>query len=191
MTPLTATEWQRAREQFHGEVNALVGNWGVCLGLFAQGPAQITALNDKAGRFFGLFQQLLLRDVILSIARLTDGAATARQENLSLRALLEDPAVRDVPALKQAVAAAVSTAATIALHRHKYIAHLDRAVAAGLVLPALTRSEIDTAIAAIRNAFATYFLDVERQPLLIVDEAESIVRPLLLCLMREDPPGAP
>ena len=131
-------------------------------------PAEVRRLNNVAPRFFGLVQRCLLREVMAAIGRLTDAARNRVQLNLTLRHLLEDPSL--VPGsperhdVEAAIENAIEKAKPIRMHRHKYIAHLDRASAADGHSPLvddLQRQDLVDAIAAIARAYAEY---VDRTP---------------------------
>jgi hypothetical protein len=130
------------------------------ISLFGHSPCRIEILNACAAWFFGVIQRTLFREQILGISRLTDQERTGSKSNLVLRSLLSDPALADRPEviaeLEAAIAAAENAAEPIRTHRHKYIAHLDHAVAIGAsdsLLPQLKRGQVDEAVTLIESAY--------------------------------------
>ena len=111
-------------------------------------------------RFFGFLQRLLIRDVLLAIARLTDDLRVGKFTNLTVCSLLLDPALaghRSVRyRLMRRVVTARAAAEPIRVHRNKYLAHLDHQTAVSRqlkTLPELPRVTIAAAITALEAAY--------------------------------------
>ena len=64
-------------------------NWKNYRSLFGTSPERIDLLKWVASTFFGLLDGILLHDVVLAIARLTDLPRTAGKDNASFGRLLE------------------------------------------------------------------------------------------------------
>jgi AbiU2 len=92
----------------------------------------VVALFNRTGaEFFALVQQLLVNDIILSIARLTDKAKTGTQENWTLSSLvleLSDPKYSELRTrLDEKRKRIEEMSQPVRLYRHKVLAHADRA----------------------------------------------------------------
>jgi hypothetical protein len=164
------------------------------LTLFGHSSDRVEMLNTCAGWFFGLLQKVLLREIILGISRLTDPESVAGRTNLVLASLLSDPALVPRPDVATELASAISDAKSAAepirLHRHKYIAHLDHAVAvqpSDELLPRLTKEQVDQAIAKIeavynlhgtriRDSFASFSVGTTRGAPALVEALETSER---------------
>lgn len=157
---VTSEEFDDWRKRIWDEIVALHDAREQYLTLFAHSRERVEMLNFCARWFFGVVQKTVLREIIMGISRLTDKEMARSQENLVLRVLLRDPALETRPEiakqLETLILAAEAAAKPFRMHRHKYIAHLDHAVAVGdpsSPLPRLTRAEIDDAISAIEAAY--------------------------------------
>ena len=98
------------------------------------------ALLVRSARwFFRFHKSLLTREIMLRIARLTDDEETAGRQNLVLKSILKDPELDAVPEfredLKRELEELCADAKPVGTFRHKYLAHLDRAIAAGEAPP--------------------------------------------------------
>jgi hypothetical protein len=155
----TAEEFDTWRKRIWDELVWLHDSWEQYKTLF-HSTERVTLLNVCARWYFGSTQRLLLREVILGISRLTDPLEIGGRTNLVIRTLLLDPALNvreDVKnELTQAIQAAVVAAQPFRKHRHKYIAHLDHAVAIGSEdepLPGLRREEITRVVGLMEAAY--------------------------------------
>jgi hypothetical protein len=57
------------------------------LGIFAESPKRIELLNEAAGTFFYIIQEVLLNEVQVCLSKLTDPAKSGKYNNLSLEQL--------------------------------------------------------------------------------------------------------
>jgi hypothetical protein len=122
--------------------------WNQYRQLYGHSPERVAFLNEVAGHFFGMVQDVLLDDVLLHLTRLTDPP----KRNLTLKRLFgfaPDPALgaeldRLVPAACEACDRARTT-------RNQRIAHTDftRAVA-GTFEDYPSRADVEAALRAIR-----------------------------------------
>jgi len=157
---LTAAEFWTTRDMLSRELALLHSAWDEYQYLFASGTERVKMLYACARWFFGTTQRLLVREVLLGISRLTDAPASGKQENLTIAALLRDPALRGQrnaqARLKRRIATAKRIAAPIRTHRHKAIAHLDHAVLVAKTadpLPRLPLATVTKALGALEAAY--------------------------------------
>ena len=160
MADLRSDAFARARKQLWNELVQLHDTWAQYIQLYGSSRERIGLLNETARWFFALLQRVMLRDVFLGIARLTDEPGSGQRKNLTIRVLLDDPEVVARPELcselERLMNAAATRAAPIRKHRNKYIAHLDHAVAVGAhddPLPSVLREEISGVV----DDFATIY----------------------------------
>ena len=117
-------------------------------------------LNACAGWFFGSTQRLLIREVLLGIARLTDSPRIGAFDNLTIAILLRDPALKGQEQirarLRRRVALAIKLAQPIRTHRNKHIAHLDHAVVQGASTILLPRVPSGMVSKVLRGLAAAY-----------------------------------
>ena len=142
----------------YNEVTWLHAKWNQYRILFAESPARIELLNDVAGFFFRVIQDVLWEDIVLHLARLTDPPQSVGKDNLTLLRLAE--AVKE-PALSLEVknlAEQAKAAADFArVWRNRHLAHRDLALAVddrATPLPGISREKIDRALAGA-GAFRT------------------------------------
>jgi hypothetical protein len=142
---------QKPMQCLEGEIIGLREAWEIFHHLFMDEESRTKFLCEHFGGTLGAFQGLLLDDLFLCIARLTD-RNSRQQENLSVWALREGiPFARNVPAFGADVSKVLSkidaAAETIRQHRHKRIAHLDKHVNFGTAsLPPVLHGELKAAM---------------------------------------------
>ena len=173
------------------QVASLFEKWKTFVTLFGTSDADLQVVNRAAGVFFGLIQEVMMGDLLLSASRLTDRMGTGQRTNLSLEALVRGIDATQHPSLRavaeETLIAASQKAAFAHGWRNRQIAHLDRRTALGShaePLPEYTRAEVQQAldaIAAVVNAVSvhfgespTAFEDVISAP----GDAESLVKRL-------------
>lgn len=163
----SVTSFEDVRHRIGDELVMLTDAWAQYTYLFAS-PERVDMLNTCARWYFATSQRLFLREVILGISRLTDPPTQGRHANLVLATLADDPALDDRLAIRTAlmamVSGAVSAAAPIRVHRSKYIAHLDHAVAldqANNPLPGIERAYVDDVLAKMTAAYRFYGSEVK------------------------------
>lgn len=71
------------------EVVWIHGHWIIYRQLYGKSSERVDLLNESAGTFFSLLQNILLHDTVLGIARLTDRSEISGRENLVLSQLVE------------------------------------------------------------------------------------------------------
>jgi hypothetical protein len=137
------------------EIVLLHARWHQWKTLFASERASVDILNATAPIFFAHVQQVLVSDVLLGLSRLFDPPVMGTKENASLRwvldAVKEDGRNTLAEKLESALAAVAPQIEAARKHRHKRIAHNDRAtfLATGTqVLPSISDSDISTLLDA-------------------------------------------
>ncbi len=125
-----------------------------------QGPERVAMLNACARWFFGSTRRLLIREVLLGIARLTDTPRIGAFDNLTVAILLRDPALKGQARvrarLRRRIASAIKIAQPIRTHRNKHIAHLDHALVQGattIVLPKVPSGTVSKVLRALAAAY--------------------------------------
>lgn len=156
----TLEEFESWRTRLRQEIVGLHDAREQYLILFGHSAARVEMLNACAAWFFGLVQRVLLREIILAVSRITDREESLGKSNLVLASLLADPMLADdaglARELREAIQSAIDAAEPIRVHRHKYIAHLDHAVAIDspeATIPPLLKADIDGAVAKIEDAY--------------------------------------
>jgi hypothetical protein len=179
-------ELGRIYNSLNNEVAWLQDKWNIYQQLYMKAPERIELLNKVASHFFGVIQDVQIKDVILHLATLTDPPESGKnKENLTLQRLpnlLSDLTLKNnVETLVSTAFAACETARTL---RNKSIAHrsLDLAIASETVpLPNITPADIRTALAAILavlNCLESHYFDSEIDEHIITSfgDAESLVK---------------
>jgi AbiU2 len=168
------------------DVIRLQMKWNQYRLLYAASPQQIELLNQAAGHFFGLIQEIMLEDVVLHLARLSDRERTAGRDNLSLQRLpalvLDGKLASEVAELtKRALNACKFTRDW----RNRHLAHrdLNLALASSVdPLPGVSRAEIETALVSIRsvlNRISKHYMDSETAYQLVIAngrDASALIR---------------
>ncbi|WP_440223653.1 hypothetical protein ACQQ2N_00230 [Dokdonella sp. MW10] len=141
------------------EVTWLHGRWAIYRQLYGTSEARVDVLNQSAGTFARMLQDVLLDDVQLGLAKLGDPASTpvrgGRAENLTLKNLLDRVIASGVLAseLPPLLRRYEDACASIRDRRNKRIAHADLQInleaKASLLGP--SREEIEVALKALRD----------------------------------------
>ena len=74
-------------DELRSEVTWLHGRWICYRQLYAVSPKRIELLNESAGMFFYIVQDVLFDEIQVALSKLTDPAKTGKHENLSLEQL--------------------------------------------------------------------------------------------------------
>jgi AbiU2 len=141
------------------EVTWLHGRWIIYRQLFGTNKERVDLLNESAGMVSWILQDLLLKDVQLSISRLADRAGKGNRRNLSLRRLQADLCAVGEVALANSLESLLTrfevSCSQILDRRNKWIAHSDletMLAARAVPLSGPSRAEIEAALAALRQA---------------------------------------
>ncbi len=133
------------------EVTWFHAKWLEYRKLFAKSEKRIELLNETAGFFFRVVQDVLWDDVLLHIARLTDPAKHGRFENLTLPRLAKGFKNTEIgPEFCQLVDLVESRAEFAREWRNRRIAHRDLPLALDLKaqpLPAISRQHVEEVLA--------------------------------------------
>ncbi|MBI4537085.1 MAG: hypothetical protein HY712_03910 [candidate division NC10 bacterium] len=141
-------------------ITELHEEWKILLELFAAGDETSKLLNDTAGALFETLYRVLIRDILLGVARLTDPLKTAGKDNLVLERVTLLPEVVADTALSRAAAEILDEIKALATpfrdYRNKYLAHLDLPTSlspSGDVLPGIKRQDVDAVVTAFAKLF--------------------------------------
>jgi hypothetical protein len=158
------------REIFRELRSAVVwlhGHWIIYRQLYAKSSERVELLNESAGTFFSLLQNILLHDTVLAIARLTDRSEIRGRENLVLGQLVEKLDSSSYPDLMEKLTASLgavdSKCKVFRKKRNRQVAHSDLMAALKVEsepLPGISREMVEDALKAIRdymNEFEVYF----------------------------------
>lgn len=90
----------------------------------------VARLNSAAPEFFALMRQLLIQNIILCIARLTDKPQNGRRENLTLSRMVLELSDQKYSKLRARLTTKNETIEKMSyrvhLYRHKLLAHTDK-----------------------------------------------------------------
>ncbi|UBM09677.1 hypothetical protein [Cupriavidus metallidurans] len=135
----------------------LHGRWIIYRDLFGTSEGRVDLFNETAGTVAVIVQDVLLRDVQITISKLGDRAATGQNRNLTLRRLqieLRDAGEIDVSNQMEPLLVEFEAASkAVRNRRNKWIAHsdLDTLLAARAEpLYGPSREEIETILRALR-----------------------------------------
>jgi hypothetical protein len=141
--------------------------WIVYRQVFANDtPGRLRMLNEAAGFYFFVTQDVMWRDILLHLARVTDSPRSVGRDNLTLQRLplsIEDSELREE--VESLLAVATAKCASARTWRNKRLAHhdLEHALAtADDPLPGVSRAAIEEALLAIRevmNRLQLHFFD--------------------------------
>jgi hypothetical protein len=147
-------------DALEGYVTELHSEWKTLLELFAAGEETTKLLNDAAPALFDTLYRVLIRDILLGVARLTDPLKTAGKDNLVLERLALLPEVVVDAELADAAAKELAIIKSLAQpfrdYRNKYLAHLDLPTSlapTGDVLPGIKRDDVDAILAEFAKLF--------------------------------------
>ena len=146
---------EAAYRPVQSEIVSLHARWHQWKTLFATEQASVEILNKTAPLFFAHVQQVLVSDVIIGITRLFDPANTGKNENASLFWVLDAVKLEGreglAEKLEQTLSIVTPQIEAARKHRHKRIAHNDRATflsADPSVLPAISDSDFSLLLAS-------------------------------------------
>jgi hypothetical protein len=180
-------EAKEVADRLYNHLVQLDTHWRDYQYLYGDSKERLDRLNQTAKWFFGSLQRLLVRDIILSISRLTDPKGGGSRSNLVLEKLLDDALLDGKGSLRDELRDELEQirvlASPIRDHRNKAVAHLDLAVAMeNKRLPQLPRRTVDEVIARMQGVHGRHHLELygsdlhyELQPL---GSVEVLVRAL-------------
>jgi hypothetical protein len=157
--------------------------------LFGTSHARVKILNAAAGSFFHLLQQVLWRDVLLYLCRLTDSAEIGRRENATItvlpRLISDDAVQRRVSTL---ITKALEKSEFARDRRNRQIAHVDLNLAMKRTanpLAAATRRDVTVAIGAVGAVLNEVSLHYRDQTLLFDPVGPATDALALLYVLRD------
>jgi hypothetical protein len=158
-------------DELRSEITWLHGRWLTYRELFAESPRRIELLNEVAGTFFYIIQEVLLDEVQVCLSKLTDPATSGKHENLSLEQLQAKLEGHGDSVLATKCRAILDTihiqCQAFRVRRHKELAHLDLPTALKQLpnpLPGVSRQMIEDALRSVRdfmNAIEMHYNDSE------------------------------
>ena len=151
------------------EVTWVHAKWLEYRKLYAGSEKRIDLLNEVAGFFFRVVQDVFWEDVLLHIARLTDPQKSAGKSNLTIYRLAELIPVPNVAEdVRQLVQVAAGKCAFAREWRNRHLAHRDLDLAMedkhATPLPGVNRQAVTEAlggIAAVLNRVESHYFDSE------------------------------
>lgn len=185
-------------DELRSEVTWLHGRWICYRQLYAESPKRIELLDESAGTFFYILQDLLFDEVQVTLSKLTDPAKTGKFENLSLEQLQALLQAHGDTTLAQQCRKTLDTLHTQCVafrhRRHKKLAHLDLSTAlrtSGQPLPGVSRQMIEDALLTIRtylNAIEMHYNDSEwgYEHFIMGDDGDALVATLRAGLRYEE-----
>ena len=140
----------------NAQVIQLAFRWKIFCQLFDSGPENIQLMNKSGSNVFGLFQRLVLDDVMICLSKLTDPEKSPGGENASIknvlgkaRTYLSAPTFTEVEALIVELEHHVQN---VRSHRNKALAHADLSHALNVAaLPAITYDELEKAMKTLQE----------------------------------------
>lgn len=177
------------------EVTLLHAKWLEYRKLYAHSEERIDLLNGTAPYFFGVVQDVLWKDVLLHIARLTDPPKQGKYEHLTLLRLPEaDLDERLADELRQLVDIALNRSQFARDCRNELLAHSELSLAIGVnaELHSMgSRQDVEQALESFRailNRLHVSYLqgEVEFGRFLTYGDANELVRLLELAARFED-----
>lgn len=144
----------------HNRTVALAFAWHELQSLYMSGPDRIRLLNDAAGGFFGIIQDILLDSLFLNLSVLSDPPRSGEHENLSFGLLAEKfkkrlQARQVWPDAEDRLKKFDKAVRQIRHHRNKRIAHgdVETFVKQATVLGGVTLGQLRD---AVQLAFKTF-----------------------------------
>ena len=170
MAPLDDRIPEAVREIFdslRSDVVWLHGRWVIYRQLYGQKSERVDLLNESAGTFFNLLQQILLNDTVLGLSQLTDLPESFGHENLVFEQLLKKLDHCTYPDLAKKLRTHLDETNVLCEPfrniRNRRVAHTDLKLALKVdedPLPGISREMVERALKSIRqfmNDFESYF----------------------------------
>jgi len=165
------TQFIAIYDELRTEITWLHGRWNTYRELFAESPKRIELLNDSAGTFFYIIQEIMFDEVQICLSKLTDPASQGKHDNLSLEQLqrqLHHFGDANLASTCRALLENTQDKCKIfKLRRHKTLAHFDLPTALKQLsspLPGVSRKMIEDALVSVRdymNAIETHYNESE------------------------------
>jgi len=178
------------------------GRWLTYRDIFTDSAKRIELLNEAAGTFFYIIQDVLLNDIQITLSKLTDPAQTgkrhSKRHNLSLEQLQSQLNGHGDPDLAAECRATLdelkAQCAVFRMRRHKQLAHFDLSTSLKLSsqpLPGVSRQMVEDALHSVRtymNAIEGYYNDSgwDYEHFIMRDGADALVATLRAGLRYEE-----
>jgi hypothetical protein len=191
-------QFREIYDKLRSEITWMHGRWLTYRELFTDSPKRIELLNEAAGTFFYIIQDVLLDDVQITLSKLTDPAQTGKHHNLSLEQLqsqLNGHGDSDLATHCRATLDVLrDQCAVFRMRRHKQLAHLDLLTSlkvSSQPLPGLSRQMIEDALHSVRaymNAIEGHYNDSEwgYEDFILHDGADALLATLRAGLRYEE-----
>ena len=163
---------QDVYEELKTEVTWLHGRWIIYRQLYDKSEKRVQLLNESASAFFYILQDLLIRDVQVTLSKLTDPAKTSDHDNLSLELLqsrLQNSGNAELAGRTRTILDNLhSQCAPFRTWRNKRLAHLDLSTtmqATTNPLPDISRQMVEDALQLVRdflNEIEMYYNDEKK-----------------------------
>jgi hypothetical protein len=176
----------------HNEVIWLHAKWKEFRKLYGTSEERVNLLNQTAGFFFGVVEDVLWNDVLLHITRLTDPSKQGEYQNLTLFRL---PSVLANGELKSEISRLLNQARTDSEFardwRNRRIAHLELGTALkGEATMRASRENVEKVLSIFRdilNAFRRKFFHDEFafEDVVVTGDADSLLHRVKFALQSE------
>ena len=153
---MNSTDFDKLFKKVDNAVVQISYRWKIYRQLFDSGQENIDILNRRGSNVFNLLQKLIVDDVILSLARLTDPPGSSSNKNASFSNLLHQSRphleVKVYNEIDGLVAKLFDSVRPIRVYRNKVIAHSDlKHVLGKKILPSMTYDELEIAMESARE----------------------------------------
>jgi hypothetical protein len=129
--------------------------WGEYVELFGTNSERVELLNRAAPNFFGIIQDVLLDNILLHIARMTDEPGSGSKKTLTVHAFSEAVDLKIQGTVETLIELAKNKVQFCRDLRNKRMAHSDLKLAldpeSAALLPAVSRAQVREALKAIGN----------------------------------------
>lgn len=133
----------------HEQVLELFATWNFAQGIFGHRPT-LEAMNQTSRVGFGLAQRSMYADIVSSICAATDPAQQGKNQNLTIRRLVEETlpfaTSEHAQSLRDGMHELEIAIEPLRRHRNKIIAHFDLNTLVARTLPSVQIAEIDESI---------------------------------------------
>ncbi len=185
-------------QRIEDEVNWLHAKWNMFRQLFGTTEERIQLLNACSPTFFFMLQHVLMDDVTLGLARLSDPARIGSFQNLSLENIsieVNNIGEATLYAQLETVRSSFDTAcADFRARRHRTIAHNDLCTLLNngnaRPLPGVSRADIENALTILRefmNAINGYYYNSETvyEQIILHSSSEDLISAIARGLLYE------
>lgn len=153
---MASSDLESVFKAVNGQVIQLSLRWKIFCQLFDSGPENIKLLNKSGSNVFGLFQRLVLDDVMISLSRLTDPEKFSGNENASIRNVVAEArtflSANTIAEVEVLIKELDNHVLNVRTHRNKALAHSDLSHALNVsALPSVTYDELEKAMKTLQE----------------------------------------